>query len=239
MAKGKSNGHGKRWGTLELLQAADKLGQGERVRRELDEMVNSLTKKTNKNSDLKDSFKDLALIDNPKNTSIKKNSCSKIDKKISNIKTNLSMNNAQARLENEWLALYFPNCSLLTTNELLRMNPYKRSGYMKLCHQMVEQAVQSLMLKEKPRFNGKVQVILFRSGESLVDLDAMGAMFKGLIDGLVVYDILKEDNPDVAADIKYFQQKGNNEIILKIKKIREDEEVIIPQISWENISELN
>lgn len=126
-------------------------------------------------------------------------------------------------------SLLFDGARLLSVNQIfaiLQYRKYEIFGYKKAWQKIIKDEISKL--KDLPYFTDSVELTLFRQSPRLVDEDALGVMFKFIIDALKTdkkdnfKGIIAEDNPKIVQSIKLEQEKGPNFIGIKIKDISQN-----------------
>lgn len=108
--------------------------------------------------------------------------------------------------------------SLLTLNELLRIDHRQLHAYRRACHECVQDAMWSLSGQSFGlRFQGPVTMKLLRTGKRLVDADGLYPAFKFLIDGFRYAGVIADDDPLHIVQMTHDQSVGDPEIGLRIE----------------------
>lgn len=135
-------------------------------------------------------------------------------------------------LPGELVRIHWPGMTLLTLNEMLRVDHRNLHAYRKACHDAVRNAI--LMTARRVhglRFDGQVQVTLYRRGTRLVDTDGLYASFKFLIDGFRLANIIRDDDPLNIVSMEHKQEKGPSAIGLTLKALHPRSAGQLPQIA--------
>jgi hypothetical protein len=135
-----------------------------------------------------------------------------------------SLKNPTKRIsyKNDTLSIWWGGARLLTVNELFAIFQYRKYetfAYKKQWKELIKSTVS--MLDKKPFFDKNVEMILYRSGKKLIDLDSFSTIFKYAIDGLKDEGIISDDNPNVISSIMPWQITGEPEVGIQLKPGKE------------------
>lgn len=112
-------------------------------------------------------------------------------------------------LPGELVRIHWPGMTLLTLNEMLRIDHRNLHAYRKACHDAVRNAVLLTARRTHGlRFDGEVEAFLYRRGRRLVDTDGLLASFKFLIDGFRLANIIRDDDPLNIVGMTWQQEVG-------------------------------
>lgn len=117
------------------------------------------------------------------------------------------------------------NTRLPTLNEILSANQYKRWDVFAYKSKVKEIVNKKLSEIEKPFFID-CELIIYRNGKKLMDVDSLPASLKYFIDTLSINNIIVDDNPNFVHSIKCYQQtfkqSGNKQYktVIKVKKTK-------------------
>lgn len=244
----------RRWSESEALAAAERLGQGDKVR----ELLGSPT--------LADSLRRLGLpvaeknangtgttVPTPqpekkkalKNNTTKTPTQEKKPAKRRGVSTtpifqSLEMTPARSRWGTDWLALDFPGARLLSYNELysiLQFRKYEAFRYKKICQNAVTRALSNpdqVNKENRPYFDGPTRLTLLRVGTKGMDREALTVIFKYLTDMLKRADVIEDDNPNIIVDIQTIQGLGEPRLAMKLERLNDWIEPPVPDWSeWQ------
>lgn len=123
--------------------------------------------------------------------------------------------------DSNYISILFIGARLLSINQIFSILQYRKHDifqYKTMWQRLIDKALNDK--KNLPRFSEQCEIVLFRQSARLVDNDALGAMFKYIIDALKIdkdnkkpYYILTEDNPKVVSNIKFIQKKDKCNIV--------------------------
>ncbi len=126
---------------------------------------------------------------------------------------------------------FFDGARLLSMNQIfniLQYRNYEMFNYKKTWHLIIEKLINQN--KDLPFFDKGIEITILRIAPRLVDMDALGTMFKFIIDALKEKNkgkidyfkgIIPEDNPNILKNIKLKQFKGRYGVGIKIKAVED------------------
>ena len=128
--------------------------------------------------------------------------------------------------------IHWPGMTLLTLNEMLRVDHRNLHAYRKACHDAVRNAILLTARRVHGlKFDGQVKITLYRRGTRLVDTDGLYASFKFLIDGFRLVNIIRDDDPLTIVSLEHKQEKGASAIGVTLKALHPRSAGQLPQIA--------
>ena len=153
---------------------------------------------------------------------------------INTVIQSIKLANIRYSVSEDHLSLIFDDAILLSVNQIFAFLQREKQQifffmYKKAWHLKIYEALIKIISDKQilPFFEQDVEITLLRQAPKEIDLDAITTMFKFIIDGLKKTQenpkgILAEDNPKVVHSILFHNEKGNNLIGIKIKRVKKD-----------------
>ncbi len=132
-------------------------------------------------------------------------------------------------IDEKSIVLEFNNVSILSHNDILRINFKQLYPYIKMWKERVKENIKKISEKEKEKFNSekvKIEFLFKLKHKKFLDYDATVACSKFIIDGIVESGFLDDDTIEIVPVILTDQVKNSEDessILVVINEITESE----------------